>query len=311
MAIITSPPPQPEPLPQATRASTQAFTLGEGPVWDPASGRLLWVDIEDGRAYAGTLGDGDAVVVDEQLQLPETVAVVVPGADGRRLLAGAQRLYRVDADGSPRAGPRIVPAGAHRRLNDGAVDPAGRFLVGTLALGEPTGAEVLVRLEDDGTLTTLDDDLALSNGLAWSADGTRMYSADTLRHAVYVRPYDPASGAVGVRDVHLRLAPDLPDGIAIDADDHLWVALWGAGEVRRYAPDATLAATLTLPAPHVSSVAFAGADMRTLVITTARDGLSDAQLQAHPDSGAIFTARVAVPGPALPAWRGAAGFDAP
>jgi sugar lactone lactonase YvrE len=198
----------------------------------------------------------------------------------------------------------VIPAGRGRRLNDGSTDPAGRFVVGTLSLDGRTDSETLVRLEHDGSLTTLDRDLQLSNGLAWSADGTRFYSIDSERHTVFVRPYDPVSGDVGERRVHLRVDDGFPDGMAIDAEDHLWIAVWGAGEVRRFAPDGTVVATVRVPAPHTSCPAFAGDDLRTLVITNARGVLAEAEREAHPRSGQLFTIRTDVPGLPVPFWSG-------
>ena len=170
---------------------------------------------------------------------------------------------------------------------------------------------MLVRLDADGRLAVLDDDLTLSNGLAWSSDGRRMFSVDTLARTVSVRDYDVGSGAVGPRRVHLRLEDGFPDGIAMDAADHLWVAVWGGGEVRRYAPDGALAGRVATGAPHTSSVAFAGDDLRLLVITTATSELSREQLRAHPDSGRMFTARVDVPGLPVAPWQGLGGPGAP
>jgi sugar lactone lactonase YvrE len=174
----------------------------------------------------------------------------------------------------------------------------------TPALAGASQREVLVRWEDDGRLTTLDDDLTLSNGLAWSADGRLMYSVDTLRRVVFVRDYDATTGAVGERRVHLRIEDGFPDGIALDAADHLWIAVWGEGEVRRFTPDGVLTGRVVLPAPHTSSVAFAGDDLRTLVVTTAQAELPDERLRAFPDSGRLFTVRVDVPGLPLSGWSG-------
>lgn len=294
-----------DPTSPAVAATEEAFELGEGPVWNAVRGTLLWVDILSGLVLEGELRDR-RIVVARRMELGEMVGAVVPGPVDSLLLAGQERLHVLGVDDVRLEGPRLIPEGSGRRLNDGATDPAGRFLVGTLSLGEPTGNEVLLRLEADGRLTTLDDDLGLSNGLAWSADGTLMYSVDTAAHTVYVRAYDPNGEAVGPRRVHLDLAPSHPDGITIDAADHLWVALWGSGEVHRYSPDGDLVARLPVPVPNVSSVAFAGRDLRTLVITTARDGLSPDQRDAYPDSGRLFTAEVEVPGlPTVP-WAGAA-----
>jgi sugar lactone lactonase YvrE len=294
----------------ATPATERAFELGEGPLWDGPRSRLLWVDIVAGLVCEGRL-DGARIAVTGSRRLGEMVGAVVPARDGGLLVAGQERLALLGDDGSRRDGPRVVPTGSGRRCNDGATDPAGRFLIGTLALAGGSDREVLVRLERDGRLTTLDDDLTLSNGLAWSTDGERLFSVDSERHTVWVRAYDPESGAIGPRAVHLELGALTPDGIAVDVDDHLWVALWGAGEVRRFAPDASVVATITVAAPHVSSVAFAGPDLRTLVITTARDGLDAQQLAAHPDSGRIFCAPVDVRGLESVAWAGADGFAPP
>src|SRR5215211_2327513 len=287
----------------ATPATTEQFRLGEGPVWDAPRSRLLWVDIE-GRAVLQGLLDAGAITVTDRISFDTMVGAVAAASDGTLLVAAQEQLVVRRPDGSWEDGPRVVPAGERRRLNDGKPDPAGRFLVGTLSLEGPSEREVLVRLEADGRLTVLDDDLALSNGLAWSADGRRMFSVDTLRRTVSVRDYDPGSGAVGPRRVHLRLEGGFPAGIAMDAADHLWVAVWGGGEVRRYAPDGRLVERMVTGAPHTSSVAFAGDDLRTLVITTATSELGDDQLAAHPDSGRLFTARADVAGLPVPPWHG-------
>jgi sugar lactone lactonase YvrE len=286
-----------------TPATTEQFRLGEGPVWDARRRRLLWVDIEGGLVLEGVL-DAGAITVTDRIEFGGTVGAVTVADDGALLVAAQTHLVVRYPDGTREDGPRIVPAGESRRLNDGGTDPAGRFLVGTLSLAGPSEREILVRLEADGRLTVLDDDLTLSNGLAWSSDGRRMFSVDSLRRTVSVRDYDPDSGAVGPRRVHLRLEDGLPDGIAMDAADHLWVAVWGRGAVRRYAPDGAVVDQVAIPAPHTSSVAFAGDDLRVLVVTTATSELTDAQLAAHPDSGRMFTARVDVPGLPVAPWRG-------
>ena len=333
----------------ARSASADSYLLAEGPVWDAERGRLLWVDILAGAILRGRL-DGRRVETTGRIDIGGMVGAVAVAADGGLLVAAQEQLVALPVAGERVLGPRIIAAGEHRRLNDGAVDPDGRFLVGTLSLeedpdaggsdaggsdaggsdaggsdaggsdaggsdaggseaggsdGDESGREVLVRLERDGSLTELDADLTLSNGLAWSTDGTTMFSVDTLRHTVFVRDYDRRSGVVGDRRVHLHIDGGFPDGIAVDAADHLWVAVWGAGEVRRFAPDGELVDRIVVPAPHTSSVAFAGDDLRTLVITTATDGLTGEQRRDFPDSGRLFTARVDVPGCPVPAWSGA------
>src|SRR5215218_5483421 len=291
--------------PTPAAATREAFRLAEGPLWDAGRRRLLWVDILAGAVLEGALADG-RIEVTGRHDFDGMVGAVVVADDGTLLVAGQEGLAVVRSDGTRLDGPRVVPAGAKRRLNDGKTDPAGRFLVGTMSLDGESDSEVLVRLEADGRLTTLDDDLTLSNGLAWSVDGRTMYSVDTLRRTVFARSYDPASGAVGERRVHLRLDDGIPDGIALDADEHLWVAVHGAGEVHRFAPDGALVDRLEVPAPHTTSVAFAGDDLRTLVITTAFGELPEEERRAHPDSGRLFTTRVDVPGAPVAAWSGPA-----
>lgn len=279
-------------------ATAESFELAEGPLWDAPRNRLLWVDIPAGRVFEGTLDDG-GVAVTRHHSFDGMVGAVAVAEDGTLLVAAQEQLVMLAPDGTRQDGPRIIAPGEQRRLNDGSTDPAGHFLVGSMSLAGSSERESLVRLEHDGRLTELDTDLTLSNGLAWSADGRLMYSADTERRTVFVREYEASSGEVGERRVHLVL-DGFPDGIALDAEDHLWIALWGSGEVRRYSPAGVLVSRLEVPAPHTSCVAFAGADLRTLVVTTAVEGLDEAQRRAYPASGRLFTARVEVPGLAVP-----------
>jgi len=278
-------------------ATEESYALAEGPVWDARHRRLLWVDILGGVVLEGAL-DGDRVAVTRRHEFDGMVGAVVPAADGSLLVAAQEGLVVVRPDGTRETGPRIVPAGERRRLNDGATDPAGRFLVGTMSLDDaPSEQEILVRVETDGRITELDRDLTLSNGLAWSPDGRRMYSTDTYRRVIYVRDYPD-----GERRVYLDLGDAYPDGITSDSEDHLWVATWGLGEVRRYAPDGTLVDRHAVPAPNVSSVAFAGDDLDRLVITTATVALTAEQARAYPDSGRLFVVPVDVPGVPVTPW---------
>ena len=197
------------------------------------------------------------------------------------------------------------------RTNDGATDPSGRFLIGTLALDGRFGAERLLRIEHDGKVTVIDDDLVLSNGLAWSPDGSKLYSVDTGRNVVWQRDYSPGPEAPGARSRYLTVEPGHPDGMCMDADGNLWVAVWGGGEVRCYAPGGEVTATVRVPAPHTSSVAFVGESLDTLLITTARKDLSPEQLEDFPDSGRLFTAAVEATGfPTVP-WAGISASHAP
>lgn len=287
----------------ATVASERAYGLAEGPVWDAERERILWVDINRGDVHIGSLRDS-FVEPATRVSFEETVGAVVCADDGRLLVAGARDLHMIDVDGRRARLASLVGAQADSRLNDGACDPAGRFLVGSMALDDRAGHECLYRLDADGQVAVIDDDLTLSNGLAWSPEGGVLYSVDTTPGVVWSRSYDVANGACGERAVALGIDDGSPDGLCVDADGNLWIAIWGAGEVRCYTPAGERLATVDVPAPHTSSVAFVGPGRDTLLITTARDELAAEQLAEFPLSGHLFTARVEVVGlPAAP-WAG-------
>lgn len=288
-------------------ASAERFVLGEGPVWDAVRGRLLWVDIEDGAVLIGRL-DGDSVQVDERLDFDGTVGAVAVFAEGQLLVAAQREIVRIELDGRRSPVLRLIAADEPRRLNDGKTDPAGRFLVGSCPKAGRMNDEWLKRLEPDGTLTTVDSDLGLSNGLAWSGDGSRMFSIDSFEHIVWVRDYGPATGAVGERAVFVRIEDGYPDGMCIDAEDHLWVAVYGRGEVRRVSPAGEVVAVVKVPAPQTTSVAFAGQGLDALVITTANYQMSEGELAEFPDSGRLFIGSVGVRG--LPTRSLDAGMSA-
>lgn len=288
-------------------ATDTALHLAEGPLWDPLRGELLWVDILAGAVFRGRLESDGTISTEERVQFPGTAGAVAVSAAGDWVVAGTDRLLFRGADGSIRQGPQLVE-GAERRFNDGKPDPAGRFVVGTKG---PTNHEQLLRIDADGRVDVLDDDLMLSNGLAWTRDGRRMYSIDTPTRRIHVRDYDPVTGASGPRSVFLELVDGFPDGMTTDTEDHLWVAIWGGGCVIRIAPTGEIVGRIEVPAPHTSCPVFAGPDLDTLVITTAREDLAPEQLAEHPLSGRLFTVRTGHRGNPPSFWAGYAGPEQP
>ncbi|ETK30613.1 SMP-30/gluconolactonase/LRE family protein [Microbispora sp. ATCC PTA-5024] len=251
----------------AESLSTERYELAEGPVWDPLAERLLWVDIPTGRVLEGRWRDG-GLRVERTHTLPGTVGAAVPGADGSIAVAARHGFAVIGPEVT--MGPRVLPEGAASRFNDGKCDPAGRFLAGSMALDDRTGGERLYRLEPDGTAVVVAGGLTLSNGLGWSPDGGTMYHVDSVPGVVWARPYDVETGRVGPGRVLTTVTGGLPDGLAVDAGGDLWLAVHGAGEVRRISPAGRPLGTVRVPAPKPTSVAFAGT---TLVVTTAGDGL--------------------------------------
>ncbi|MCU7726892.1 SMP-30/gluconolactonase/LRE family protein [Actinoplanes sp. KI2] len=275
---------------RATPLSADAYVLGEGPVWDESRRRLLWVDIIPGKVFAGRL---DPFAIEQTWSFDGMVGAVAVAAEGALLVAEQETLTRVDPDGTRTPLARVLPAGGGSRLNDGAVDPDGRFLIGSMSLIDVTGAtdERLARFEG-GKLSTLDHDLTLSNGLAWVGD--RCYSIDSVPGVVYGRDYPD-----GPREELFRVTGGLPDGMCADREGNLWIAVHGGGRVERRTPAGGLLAVVELDSPQPTSVAFAGPDLDVLVITSAAEGLDP----VPPNAGRIYACRVDTAGLPTPYWN--------
>lgn len=297
----------------AVPALTDNYILSEGPVWDAASGKVSWVDLEAGSILSAPVsvdaGGAPRIGAISRVDVGEYAGCAFPLDGGRILVALTRRLAIVEVDGSLTRGSELLPEGT--RFNDGKIDPAGRLVVGSLSLGEGRGdTNVLLRLEFDGTITTLDDDLGLSNGLGWSPDGTVFYSTDTESRVIYRRDYDATSGDVGQRSVFLSFdgqpeGAEYPDGLTVDADGNLWVAFWGGSGVTVFAPDGSRRDDLgiSIDAPHSSSVAFIGDDLDIAVVTSASRDLSAPEREQYPNAGGLFVAVPGARGQLATPWR--------
>ncbi|WP_371501568.1 SMP-30/gluconolactonase/LRE family protein [Kitasatospora sp. NBC_00374] len=252
--------------------------LGEGPVWDARTGTLRWVDIPAGLVL-GT--DGTA------LRLPPPACAVLPTTDGWAAVLG-DRVVALDG-----AAETPVPLGGASRCNDAKTDPAGRIWLGTMASEDRPGRGCLYRL--DGTRArAVIPGAGISNGLGWSPDGRRMYWIDTPTRRVDVLDFDPADGSVRRRRPLVAVPGGLPDGLCVDAEGALWVALWGGSALHRYTPDGVLDTVLPTGVSHPTSCALGGPDLRTLYITTARRPAGDGAPSPH--AGKLHAVRVPVPG---------------
>jgi sugar lactone lactonase YvrE len=259
--------------------------LGEGPRWDASARRLLWVDIEGRAVHLFDPASGD----DHAIALDTRVGTVAPANDGRVLAALADRLALLDlADESLETLVRF-PHDDRFRSNDGACDASGRFWIGTTELRFAPHAGALYRY--DGTLVRVLDGVTLSNGLGWTPDGARMYYVDSLEYRIDVFDFDVADGRLDRRRPFVEIDRDdgIPDGLAVDDDGGLWIALYGGGSVRRYDRSGRLDAVLPIPAENVTACCFGGDDGRSLYVTT-----------AAPD-GSVYVADAGVSGP--PAHR--------
>jgi len=266
--------------------------LGEGPVWDAVAGELFWVDILGRRVHRFRPADGTDVVA---LETPSHVGTVAPRRDGGLVLALVDGFWLLDPDATAPRPHRLVEADRSEiRFNDGKVDVDGRFWAGTMAYDQRPGAGSLYRLDPDGAVATMLEGVTISNGLAWSDDCRTLYYIDTPTRRIDAFECDPATGALGGRRTVVRLPDGLagsPDGMTIDAEGALWVALWDGWAIHRYLPDGTLAAIVRTPVARPTSCAFGGADLGDLYITSARTGLSAAELVAQPAAGGLFRVR--------------------
>lgn len=269
--------------------------IGEGPVWEEATGRLVWVDIP-GQAVHRT----DPITGTDVVRLVgHDIGAAVPRAGGGLLLA-AEDGFRALDDGTDRTQLWVAVEADDptMRMNDGKCDAQGRFWAGTMDRDSAPGRGSLYRLDPDGALRTMVAGVSISNGLDWSLDGRTMYYIDSLTHHVDTFDFDPATGELGERRtlVTVDAADGDPDGMTVDADGYLWVALWNGSSVRRYTPDGRLDRTLRLPVAQVTSVCFGGPDLRDLYITSASENLTAEQRAEQPHAGSVFRARPGVTG---------------
>jgi sugar lactone lactonase YvrE len=275
--------------------------LGEGPRWDAQTGTLLWVDILGRRLHRYDPGRA----CDDWVQLDELVSAALPRASGHPLLGLPDGFYEVDG----RKLSRLVPLEADRpenRTNDAACDPEGRLWAGTMALDERTPSGGLYRIDADLTVTRVLDGTTISNGLGWGPGGDRFYFIDSPTRRIDVFDYDAAAGAIDNRRPFAAVAVEgaVPDGLAVDAEGCIWVALHGGWGLHRYSPGGELVAEVRLPVAKVTSCCFGGTDLRDLYVTTRRESLSERELQQQPLAGVLFRLDVGVAGLPTHAFAG-------
>jgi sugar lactone lactonase YvrE len=270
--------------------------LGEGPVWDVSRGLLWWVDILAGHVHAVDPATGARTSFDAG----DPVGAAGLTGSGGLVLALVDGFALAGADGQDLA--RVPGFSIDRtaiRFNDGKPDPWGNFCAGTMAWdesGHPPGS--LYRLSPDGTVTELFGAVGLSNGLDWTDDRRLFYYADSTSGRIDLFDTDPDTGTLAGRRpfVTVSQADGIPDGLTLDAEGCVWLAVWGSGEVRRYTPAGRLDTVVRLPARQVTSAAFGGPDLGTLYITCAWEGLSPAERAEQPYAGDIFACTPGVPG---------------
>jgi sugar lactone lactonase YvrE len=290
----------------AVQAVSAPGQLGESPLWHPAEQCLYWCDIPARRLHRLDPASGAR----RHWDLPAEAACCAPTLDGGLLLAMRDGLWRFDLHTGEREliePPPYDPA--HERFNDGKCDARGRFWAGTIYEPRDRAAAALYRCDRRG-LVRMAGAITTSNGLAWSPDGATLYWADTKAHAIHAMDVDQVDGSLSHQRLWRQFPTRLPgqslddyagrpDGAAVDTEGCYWVAMYEGARVLRLSPHGDTLAELHLPVRCPTMPCFGGSDLRTLYITTARQGRPADELDAQPLAGCVLSVRVDVPG--LPA----------
>jgi sugar lactone lactonase YvrE len=278
--------------------------LGETPVWDEAAGLLHWVDIFAGAVWSLDPATGEP----SHFEHDTVVGSVVPRERGGLVLAAGRALVATDLEGG---GAEILvevePDKPENRFNDCRVDPAGRFFGGT-KVNDPEleGRGALYRIGPDLKPSVAIPNTGIANGIGWSPDGTSLYFIDSPLQRIDAYDFDPATGDLGARHTVATIDPDdgLPDGLTVDAEGGIWVALVRTGTLRRYTPDGALEAELRTEVRNPTCPGFGGPDLATLYLTSAHLRTDPTYADPHPRAGALFALDVGVAGPPIPAFAG-------
>ena len=285
----------------AERLTQSIAYHGEGPFWDSRTGRLLLMDV-----LSSTVIAIDSVGSVRRYPVPSKAATVIRRRAGAGFVIATEHgLALADDELTTFEQLAEVVSNPTVRTNDGGCDPLGAFVIGTMSYdAKPAGGAVYRVTSNPQDTQVLLAPVSISNGVQWSADGQQVYYTDTPTQRVDVFDFDLQTGAWSNRRVHIAIdsAAGFPDGMAIDEQGGLWIALWGAGAVNHYDKDGRLVETIAVPGvSQVSSCAFGGNDRSTLYVTSSRQGLP---ADREPDAGAVFAVQTSVRGAELAEFAG-------
>lgn len=276
------------------------FDLAEGPVWDAVTNTLIFVDCNLGRIHRFDPLQDQLSGID----VGRTIGVAIPRSQGGFVVSSVDGLLSVSGAGDDIS--LLVPVEtdlAINRMNDGKCDAKGRLWSGTFSTRFEHGAGTLYRVDPDLCLTPAFSGIRVSNGLAWSPDNRLLYFNDTLARGIDVFDYDLQQGQISNhrRFVDIDRDEGLPDGMAVDSEGCLWVALFNGGQIRRYSPQGQWIGVVSLPCARVTSCNFGGAFLDDLYITTADFKLHEDGNPREPQAGYVYRCRPGVKGlPSIP-----------
>lgn len=270
--------------------------LGEGAIWNNKTGELMWINITGKilNFYNPTTGNN------KELFTGQMIGTVVPAHSGDVLVALQNGIYSLNPEtGSKKLIVNPENNKPNNRFNDGKCDPSGRFWVGTMSMQNEKEAGALYRFDPDSSIHKMIENVSISNGIVWSPDFTKMYYIDTPTQKVMVYNYNNETGNISNPQVAIDVQEIMgaPDGMTIDSEGNLWIALWGGAAVGCWNPESgKLLRSIDVPAKNVTSCAFGGNDLKTLYITTARIATSNEELEKYPYAGGLFKVKPGVKG---------------
>lgn len=268
--------------------------LGEGPIWDDRADELIFVDSEAGLIYRFD----PAAECLSQVAVGPMIGAALPREAGGFVATSVDGLLTVEPSGESRLLVPVEQDRPHCRMNDAKCDSRGRLFSGTLSSPFERGGNALYRIDPDGSLHCIQAGITVSNGIGWSPDERLFYYVDTSARGIDRFDYDIDTGAISGRRrfVDIDRADGFPDGLCVDAEGHVWIALFMGGQVRRYDPDGRLVARISLPVSTVTSCNFGGPALTDLYITTARNHVPADARAGEPLAGALFRCRPGVTG---------------
>ncbi|MGF6637452.1 D-xylonolactonase [Paraburkholderia sp. MM6662-R1] len=269
--------------------------LAEGPLWQAAENAVYFVDIKGRRIHRLSVATGEQ----QTWQAPDQPGFLAPLADGTFVCGLPSGLHRFDpASGEFSKLAEVEPHLPGNRLNDGFVDARGRLWFGSMDDAEEAPSGTLYRVNEQAAAIAQDDDYVITNGPAMSPDGRTLYHNDTMRRVVYA--FDVAAdGTLSGKRIFAAISGDgHPDGMAVDADGFVWIALFGGWRIERYSPAGELVDQVPLPCANVTKLAFGGDDLQTVYVSTAWKGLTAVERQHQPQAGGLFSFRAPAAGQA-------------
>lgn len=269
--------------------------LGEGPIWDASRERLLFLDIMRGHVHEFNPANGK----DRVIEVGQPVGAIAPTVRGDWVIAARDGFHRLDPKtGATRLIATVEADRSETRMNDGYVDPKGRFWAGTMGLGGARDRGSLYRLDPDGTVHRMLTPVSTSNGIDWSPDGRIMYYTDTRTGRVDMFDFDERRGTISKRRLFITIPEEIgyPDGLVVDESGFIWLALWEGGAIHRLNPDGLVDRIIPMPVTLTTKVAFGGPKLEDLYVTTAWVSLDETEKVRQQHAGGLYRIRPGVRG---------------